>query len=211
MQKITNLEHVLIAFRGDSDGGYKGSHVQYFTRVLDDDGSEISRQPGRATTIGEAQAAGFTWPDVAAAVNAGLLLDNDAKAAQLAQLQADHAAALQAKAQAEAQRDALQAQLTALQQQTGTPSAQYIRKWQLWAGLRTDDPSGQLLAGVKAYIAALPAAVLDLWDGSAGIERTSPFLAGFKVTFGKSDADLNSMFDRYSKITQDDVLRLAGL
>jgi hypothetical protein len=85
------------------------------------------------------------------------------------------------------------------------PVPEFVKKWQLLAGLRMDG----IHAPVMAYIEGLPPAVQDLWDGSAGVERTSPFLAAFKAQFGKSEADLDGMFIRYAAITQADVLGLS--
>jgi len=98
LNETNHIERVVLAFRGDTDGAYKGGHVERF-RVITSDGQEIVRQPGRATTIGEAAGAGFTWPDVAAEINAGLVIAYDEAQAQIAALNAEKAALAQAHAE----------------------------------------------------------------------------------------------------------------
>lgn len=100
-----HLEHVLLVFNGGGDGAFKGVQGQRFLRITDDSGKDIVRQLGEVQTIGEMAAEGFTFPEVLADIDAGLLLAHDQQAAQIEQLQAQALAANTAAAQAIAERE----------------------------------------------------------------------------------------------------------
>lgn len=200
--EVTKLERVVLAFRGDDDGGFKGAHVEYFTRILRDDGTEITRQPGRATTLSDAAAAGFTFPDVVSAINAGALLDNEAKAAQIATLTAEKAAAVAAQAVAEtasaaalAQVQELQAKLTAYESPAdinGVP--EWVYASQAYKALIQ---SGAM-AGVKAMLAADTSVEGQMaqadFEKSARFYRTNPTLVGFIAKGAFTDAQMDGLF-----------------
>lgn len=189
--KTTNIERVVLAFRGDVDGAFKGAHVEYFDVIRDGD-TEIARQPGKATTISEAAAAGFTWPDVAAGINAGALLTLDAQAAQIADLTTQAAAAQQSQADAETARDAALAQVQELQAQlleyqtpvdeNGVPKAVTMRQGQEeMLFTPTVNSSLTLLDWIDAAIDAIAdpiaqRAALITWTKSSMIERANPLV-----------------------------------
>ena len=114
--KTTNLEEVVFAFQGDVDGSYKAGHAVYFTVIKDGD-QEISHQRGKATTISELAASGFTWPEVCAAINIGTMTQCEAQAATIAERDEQLVEATQAKTAAEAARDTALAQVAELQAQ----------------------------------------------------------------------------------------------
>jgi hypothetical protein len=185
--------------------GLQGAHVIAVSQIIDDATGLVVPGTGhrldpRPIVLSDSAA----LSPISSEINTAALADNAAKDIALK-------AATEAQAAAEAARDAalaeaatLTAQLAALQPViNGVP--QFVKKWQLLAGLRMDN----IYTPVMAFINALPPAALDLWSGSAGVERDSPFLVPFKSQFGKTDADLDSMFTRYSAITQADVLALA--
>lgn len=203
IEKITKLEHVHLAFRGDMDGGYKGGHVQYFT-VIKEDGVEISRQQGRATTISEAAAAGFTMPDVAAAINLGLIVANEAQAAQLATLSLEKADADQAKTVAESARDAALAQVQELQAQldayvspvavNGVP--EWVYKSQAYKALTVTDNMDKLTAALATAATQSMAGKLAKIDfeTSAKFYRNHPTVAMFVATGLFTDAQVDDLF-----------------
>jgi hypothetical protein len=192
-------EELLVRF---GPGGIQGAHVCAVEEIYDDvtgavkSGTRLDPRPITLTDSAALQAIG-------AQINAASLASVTDLQAQLAQLTADKTAADGARDTALSQVQQLQAQLAAVQ--PAPPASSFIKKWQLNAGLRKDG----IYDAVTQYINSLPPSAKDLWDGSAGVDRSSPFLAGFKAQFGKTDADLDDMFARYSAITQEDVLLLA--
>lgn len=194
-EQITEHEFL---FRWNEQGNPQGCHIAYRQSVLKD-GTEIASKllDPRPVVLDDAP----KLAEIGAAINAATLAANTA-------LTAERDAAVTAKATAEGERDAalaeaesLRQQLTAYQTPTVNGVPQFIKKWQLWAGLRMDDPSLTLYKAVKAYTESFTGMMRDLWLDSTGIERTAPALAGFKAGFGKTDADLDDMFTRYAAIT----------
>lgn len=201
-QEITCLERVVLAFRGDLDGSYKGAHVEYFTRVLRDDGSEVARQQGRSTTISEVAAQGFTWPDVAASINAGLLLSSETQAAQIAVLKGEKAAVdsdlLASNGQVSllrAEVESLKAQLVEYQTQAderGVPKEVTMRQAQLallGAGL---------LDLVEEAIAKIPGdegrAARITWNKASTVVRNDPLIAQLQGVLKLTDLDVDNLF-----------------
>lgn len=191
--------------RWDDAGNLKGAHIAYREAFTDDAGVE------QFSKFADPRPVALTDATLLAAIssdiNAAAIADGETKAAQIATLTADLQSTQEGKAAAESARDAalaqvagLQAQLAALQPViNGVP--QFIKKWQLWAGLRMDDPSLATYNAVKAYTESFTGMKRDLWLDSTGIERSAPALDGFKAGFHKTDADLDDMFTRYAAIT----------
>jgi hypothetical protein len=202
MQQRDYFYELLI--RGTAEG-IGGAHYCTMHEVLDDSGKVIAANASDPIPLSLIASDAVLTAVIGDAL-ASTLATCEAQNAQIAALTS-------ARDTATAQRDVAQAQVLELRAQVAdlqaAPKTRFIKKWQLFAGLRMDDPTGKLLAGVKAYIAALPPAVLDLWEGSAGVEEDSPFLSAFKAAFSITDAQVNSMFDRYTRITQADVLAIA--
>lgn len=194
IEETNYLERVVLAFRGDVDGSFKGAHVERFN-ILKRDGVEIVRQPGKATTIGEAAAAGFTWPEVVAEINAGLVLGNE-------QLTIERDQALAAKNAAEGSRDAALAEVEALQQllaeyqtpvdENGVPKQVTMRQAQLallGAGL---------LDLVEDAIAAIPGdagrAAQITWTKSSAVQRTNPLINQLAAGLGLTGQQIDALF-----------------
>ena len=190
--------------RWDDAGKLQGAHIVHRESFTDDAGVE--------------QFSKFTDPSPVALTDSTLLstISADINVVALTQIEAlvaDKAVAEQAKTTAEAERDAAIRDKTALTEQLAalqiTSAPRFIKKWQLTAGMRKDDPSGTLLTAFNSVIAGLPPAVKEMWDGSSGVEEDSPFLVLAKAApLNLSDAQIASMFERYPKITQADVLAL---
>lgn len=201
----TQLERVVLAFRGDGDGSFKGGHVEYFTRVLRDDGTEIARQPGRATTLSDAAAAGFTFPDVVAAINTGALLSVESQAAQIATLTADKQAADQGRTDAEAARDAALAQAQDLQAALSAYEApvdvngvpEWVYASQAYKAL--------IQSGVMAYVRGVLAADTSIEGqmAQADFEKSARFY--------RSNATLNRFITNgtFTAEAMDDLFKLA--
>jgi hypothetical protein len=203
LEKVTVLNEFFVRMTDDGTA-IQGVHVADMERILED-GAVISSKmlPPRAVSAHDAAALG----PVADAFNLASLATVGSQAEQIATLAADKAAAEAARDSALAEKQSLADQLAALQPVIdGVP--QFVKKWQLWAGLRMDDPTLATYNAVKAYTASFTGALKDLWDDSTGVERTAPALDGFKSGFGKTDADLDDMFTRYAAITQADVVAL---
>jgi hypothetical protein len=197
MQTITYFNALIV--RGTRTG-IGGAAVTRMTEWLDDDGKTITAKESDAIPIALAQGdPGIPLADVLGELNAQAL-------AEIEVLTAARDTILHERNAAQALAKDLQEQLAAL---LARPQVRFIKKWQLTAGLRKDDPTGALLAAFTSVIAGLPPAVRELWDGSAGVEEDSPFLAIAKQPpMALTDAQIASMFDRYPKITQADVLAM---
>lgn len=76
-----------------------------------------------------------------------------------------------------------------------------VRKWQALIGLQRDGIKQQVLD----FIATLSEEAQAFWEGSTAIERSSPLFAAAKQHFGWSDAVIDDMFNRYSRITAADI------
>ncbi len=194
-------EEFLVRFNAQ---GIQGMHVIAVEEILDD-------QTGAVLTGRRLEPRAVSSADSAQLQSIGAKI-NDAALASINGLTSERDAAIQAKADAEKDRDSALSQVSELKARIAILSAPepgsgaaYVKKWQLNAGLRADG----IYDAVTAYINGLPPSAKDLWNGSAGVERNSPFIEGFKAQFGKSDADVDAMFARYSHITQADVLLLA--
>jgi hypothetical protein len=194
IEQTTHIERVVLAFRGDADGAYKGGHVERFT-VIRQDGVEIARQPGRATTIGEA--AGFTWPEVAAEINAGLLIANEEQGAQITALTAEKASADAARDAALSQLETLRAKLADYEAPTdtnGVPS--WVYKSQAYKAL--------IVAGKMDYLTnALTAAAAQSIGGklakvdfetSARFKRDHPTVLMFISSGLFTSAEVDALF-----------------
>lgn len=143
------------------------------------------------------------------------LTDNTAKAAQIADLTEQVAAAntatqtaQAAQTQAEADRDAalaqvqaLQAQLTAYQTPTVNGVPQSIHKWQALVGMGKDG----IRDSVLTFITTLSQAAQDLWAESTMVERSSPLFTIAEAKLGWTSAQIDDMFTRYNAITLADV------
>lgn len=199
--ETNHIERVVLAFRGDVDGSFKGAHLERF-RVLKQDGVEIARTPGKATTISEASAAGFTWPEVAAEINAGLIITSEAQAAQIAALTADKAAADEAKATAEAARDAAlvekQALAVKLQEYESPTDVNGVPSW-VYA---SQAYKALIQAGSMAYVKGLLAADTSIegqmaladFEKSARFYRDNPTLNKFVSNGTFTSAQMDDLF-----------------
>lgn len=192
MQTVKTINEFMVRW-SDDGSAIQGMHVAEREAFRDDAGVEVTSRmlPPRAVQSTDAAA----LEAVAASINAASL-------AQFQQAQAAVATLTTARDAALADAKALREKYEAPAIVNGVP--QFVKKWQLLAGLRKDG----MYAGVMAYINALPPAAKDLWDGSQGIERTSPFIPAFKAQFGLTDAVVDGMFQRYAAMTQADVLAL---
>jgi hypothetical protein len=180
--------------------GIGGAHYCTMREVVDDDGTVLAAQPSDPIALSLAPSDPVLTSVIGSAL-AGALASGEAKDAQIAELTA-------ARDTAQSQVHQLQAQLAALQPVVdGVP--QFIKKWQLWAGLRLDDPTLATYNAVKAYTEAFTGMKRDLWLDSTGIDRGAPSLADFKRDFHKTDADIDGMFVRYAAITLDQASALA--
>lgn len=199
-----NTPHEFLV-RWNDAGALQGAHIVYRQAFTNDAGAEEFSKFGDPASVALTDATLLSA--ISGDINAAALADNDAKAAQIATLTADKAAADTARDAALAERDTLAGQLAAMQPViNGVP--QFIKKWQLWAGLRMDDPTLALYNAVLAYTETFTGMKLDLWRDSTGIERTAPALDGFKAGFNKTDADLDAMFTRYAAITLEQASAL---
>lgn len=195
---IRTVLNELFVRLSDDGTSIKGVHAADRTAMLDDAGNETRSwmEPPRAVDPSDAQVLGV----IGQALNLAALNSVDALTVQVATLTSERDAAVNANALLQAARDAALAQLAALQPVVnGVP--QFIKKWQLWAGLRMDDPTLTTYNAVKAYTDSFTGMKRDLWLDSTGIERKAPALAEFKAAFHKTDADLDGMFTRYAAIT----------
>jgi hypothetical protein len=205
--ETNHIERVVLAFRGDVDGSFKGAHLERFN-IIKRDGVEIVRQPGRATTISEAAAAGFTWPEVAAEINTGLLLTCESQAAQIVTLTAEKAAAETARIAAETARDTALAEVEALTAQlaeyqtpvdaNGVPKQVTMRQAQLAllaAGLLDD---------VEAAIAAIPGdagrAAQITWTKSSAVQRDNALIGQLAGALGLTSAEVDALFIQAAKL-----------
>jgi hypothetical protein len=177
-----------------------GAHIKMLTTIADGD-TVLSVQEGDAMPVSLAGEAGFPLADALAALNTAALADGDAKAAQIAtltgqctQFAADRDAAI-------ADKQALAAQLNALQPAAINGVPQTMHKWQALIGLRRDG----LHDGVVAFLATLSPEAQDLWNESTMVERGSPLFVIAKTRLGWTDAQIDDMYVRYSKITLADV------
>jgi hypothetical protein len=197
MQTITYFNALIV--RGTRTG-IGGAAITRMTEYVDDDGKTIAAKESDAIPVAVAQGdPGIPLADILGELNTQALAEIEA-------LTEARDAATQERNAAQALAADLQAQLDALR---AKPQVRFIKKWQLTAGLRKDDPTGTLLAAFNAVIAGLPPAVRELWEGSAGVEEDSPFLALAKQPpMALTDAQLASMFERYPNITQADVLAM---
>lgn len=203
----TTFEHEFL-FRWNDQGEPQGCHIAYREAVMED-GVEIASKflDPRPVTLDDAD----KLAEISAAINSASVAAN-------VKLTTERDAALTGKATAEGERDAalnqvqaLQAQIAALEQAPPPATLRFIKKWQLTAGMRKDDPSGALVAGFKYVIANLPVEVKELWDGSAGIEEGSPFESIAKAPpMSLTDAQIEHMYSTYPLITQADVLAMLG-
>ena len=204
MPTITTPHEFLV--RWNDNGNLQGAHIVHRESFTDDAGVE------QFSKLTDPQGVALTDSSLLSAISADI---NTAALTQIEALTSEKDTAVAAKTAAEAARDAalsekatLAAQLAALQPViNGVP--QFIKKWQLWAGLRMDDPSLATYNAVKAYTEAFTGMKRDLWLDSTGIERVAPSLADFKSDFGKTDADLDDMFTRYAAITLEQASALA--
>ncbi len=198
MDSITYFNALIL--RGGPNG-ITGAAITRMTEYRDDDGKTIAAKESDAIPVAlAANDPGIPLAEVLGEVNAAALVTIEARDATIVTLTAEKQAAVDAKATADALAAQLQAQLAALAPVIdGVP--QFIKKWQLWAGLRMDDPTLTLYGAVKAYTESFTGMKRDLWLDSTGIERTAPALEGFKAGFHKTDADIDDMFTRYAAIT----------
>lgn len=198
IEETNHIERVVLAFRGDVDGSYKGAHVERFS-VIKRDGVEIARQPGKATTITDAAAAGFTMPAVAAAINLGAILTSEAQAAQIVALTAEKAEALAANAPLAAQVADLTTRIAEYEAPTdvnGVPSWVYAS--QAYKALIT---SGSM-AGLRAMLAADTSVEGQL--ALADFEKSARFY--------RDNATLNRFVTNgvFTSAQMDDLFRLAA-
>lgn len=199
--KTEHLEHVLLAFLGAQDGSFKGAQAGYFSVVRDGD-TEILRQPGKATSITELAATGFTWPEVAAAINTGTLLTCEAQAATIAAHEATIAARDAALVLLTAERDAALARITELEAQTASAAANAADangvpvRAPMAAGRIALSRAGKL-AAVKAALAAMPGQAgeeaREWFEYSSHIERRHATVIAMTPLIG-TDADVDALF-----------------
>lgn len=104
----TRRPYEFLARWNPQSGAFSGAHVQWID-VIERDGVHVGATPTKAFGVGEAQA--FPLADILAQMHTDALAELDARAAQIAALTADKAAADQALAAAQAQVADLQAQL----------------------------------------------------------------------------------------------------
>jgi hypothetical protein len=198
---MNNREYLYEVVISGSPAGITGIQAANMVELIDDAGKVVWRRaeqvPGLSAIEGNPAVAGLLDT-----LNVQAITALDARTQE-------RDAAVLAKQTAESQRDTALARVQQLEAQLAAPAVRFIKKWQLRAGMRKDDPSGALLAAFDSVIAGLPPAVRDLYDGSTGIEEDSPFVSLAKAApMSLTDAQIASMFDRYPKITQADVLAM---
>ncbi len=198
--KSTHLEHVLLAFRGDVDGSFKGGQAGYFTVIKDGD-TEISRQQGKATSLSDLAASGFTWPAVVSAINAGTLLTCEAQAATIAERDATIAANTTALQALTAERDAALARVAELEAQIAAAANPVDEngvpvRVPMAAGRIALSRAGKL-AAVKAALAAMQGQAgeeaREWFEYSSHIERRHPTVLAMTPLIGTS-ADVDALF-----------------
>lgn len=198
--KTEHLEHVLLAFHGDEDGRFKGAQAGYFTVIKDGD-TVISRQAGKAQTISELAASGFTWPDVAAAINTASMVTVEQQAAQIAALAAERDSektkATEAEARADSEKaraDALAAQLATI---NGAPDENGIPLSVSMSAARIALSRAGKLSTVKAALAAMQGQAgeeaREWFEYSSRIERQHPTVVAMTPLVGTS-ADVDALF-----------------
>lgn len=190
--ETNHIERIVIAFNGDTDGSFKGAAAERFN-VLYRDGVEIFRRQGKGVTITDMAASGFTWPEICAEINSGMLLTLEQQAAQIATLTADKTAAEQARDTALAQVVELQSKIAALQPPAdinGIP--QVINKRQGRAQLKAEG----LLASVEGYIASLPPDddTRMAYEDAATWVRSDANVVAMLMMLGKAAADADAFF-----------------
>jgi hypothetical protein len=198
--KTQNLEEIVLAFRGDVDGAYKGGQAVYFTVIRDGD-QEISRQRGKVTTISELAVSGFTWPEVAAAINMGSLVQCEQQAVTIAAHVATIAERDATIQTLTAERDAALAQVAELQAQlatiNGQPDENGVPLSVPMAAARIALSRAGKLAAVSAALAAIPGQpgeeAQSWWEYSSRVERNHPTVLAMTPLIGTS-ADVDALF-----------------
>lgn len=186
--ETNHLERIVLAFRGGEDGSFKGAHAERFN-VVKRDGVEIVRQPGRATTITDLAATGFTWPEVVADLNTGLILAHEAQTAQIATLTAERDTALQERDAAQAALSTVQAELDALKT-APAPNVQVVSRLQARLALK----GAGLLDAVEQAVAAASDDVKMVWADAQEFRRDSPTLLALAGALGLIDEQVDALF-----------------
>lgn len=195
-----HLERVVLAFRGDTDGSFKGAHAERFS-VVSRDGVALVRQPGKATTISELAATGFQWPDVVSGINTGMLLTHEAQLAQIAELTAERDAAIQERTEAQIALSAVQAQLDALKASLvpvidGVP--QVVSRFQARAALH----GAGLLQGIEQLMSApdIDPLMRLAWSDAQNFERQSPTLLALASALKLTAEQVDALFVQAAQI-----------
>lgn len=201
MQKQTHLERVVFAFHGDQDGRAKGAHVEYFTVIKDDDGTEIARKLEKPVTFSVAGLSNEAHPAVLAGINVGLALTVDQQAAELQQLRADLGTAASALDQCTAERDAAQADAAALRAKYESPvSTNGVPEWvyasQAYKALVVAGKLDTLRAALDVAAQQGQAGMLAKVDfeKSARFYRAHPTVAMFIASGLFTDAEVDALF-----------------
>lgn len=174
--------------------GVQGAHVLYLDRVLDDDGTVLKEAPTDAIPISMVSGdPGVPLATVLGDVNTASLMIIDAKNADIAAANQARDAAVAAQATAEAERDALRAQLGVPTVVNGVPQVvtrRFGRKALILSGL---------MVKVNAAIASIADEtqrdlVQNDFDDSENFERQNPTLLLLARALNLTDEAIDDLF-----------------